>query len=197
MTRTILFAPGAGAPSTSGWMLAWAERLSTLGRVVTMDYDYMLRGAKRPDPQPKLILRHRAELAKITGRPVVLCGKSMGSRMGCHVALEEPVAALVCFGYPLRGQNGKLRDEVLLALRTPILFIQGTKDPLCPLGELERVRGGMKAPSALHVVEGGDHSLLLSRGKSQAIRDKQAAADAAMLEAVRAHLAQFAPPESG
>lgn len=193
MSRTILFAPGAGAPSSSGWMVTWAERLAALGRIVPMDYDYMLRGSKRPDPQPKLIARHREELAKITERPVVLCGKSMGSRMGCHVSLEEPVAALVCFGYPLRGQNGKLRDEVLLALRTPILFIQGTKDPLCPLDELGRVRGLMQAPNTLHVVEGGDHSLVLSRSRSKAAIDKQAAADAAMFEAVQSHFAQFAP----
>ena len=33
--------------------------------------------------------------------PVVLIGKSMGSRIGCHLALEEDVAALVCLGYPL------------------------------------------------------------------------------------------------
>ena len=191
MARTILFAPGAGAPSSSAWMTAWAERLEALGRVVPMDYPYMLAGKKRPDPQPKLIAAHRAELEKISDRPVVLIGKSMGSRMGCHVSLETKVDALVCFGYPLRGQNGALRDQVLLALTTPILFVQGTKDPLCPLDELEDVRRRMRATSTLHVVDGGDHSLSISRGKSK--RAQQAAVDEAVLAAVRAHLDQFAP----
>ena len=38
------------------------------------------------------------------------------------------------------GDQAKLRDEVLLALKTPILFAQGTRDPLCPLHLLENVR---------------------------------------------------------
>ena len=191
MSRTILFAPGAGAPSRSAWMTAWAERLEALGRVVPMDYPYMLAGKKRPDPQAKLVAAHRAQLDAISDRPVVLIGKSMGSRMGCHVALEAKVDALVCFGYPLRGQNGALRDQVLLELTAPILFIQGTKDPLCPLDELAEVRGRMRAFTSLHVVEGGDHSLLISRGKSK--QALQASVDAGILAAVRAHLDQFAP----
>ncbi len=77
---------------------------------------------------------------------MVLAGKSMGSRMGCHVSLEEPVVCLVCFGYPLRAAgSGKLRDAVLLELSTPILFVQGTRDELCPLDDLEKVRARMNA----------------------------------------------------
>src|SRR5205814_3757511 len=37
----ILFAPGAGAPSSSAWMKRWAKHLGTLGRVVPFDYPYM------------------------------------------------------------------------------------------------------------------------------------------------------------
>ena len=64
-------------------------------------------------------------------QPVVLAGKSMGSRVGCHVSISEnsvPLKALICFGYPLKGGNGSIRDQVLLDLKTPILFIQGTRD---------------------------------------------------------------------
>ena len=61
---------------------------------------------------------------------------------GCHLSLEERPLALVCFGYPLQsaGKSRALRDEVLLALRAPILFIQGTRDTLCPLELLDEVR---------------------------------------------------------
>src|SRR5690349_21360188 len=104
----ILFAHGAGAPSKSGWMRAWARRLGALGDVVTFDYPYMKAGRKSPDKQPVLVAAHAAALdearAKHPGK-AVLAGKSMGSRMGCHLAVERPgeVAALVCFGYPLRS----------------------------------------------------------------------------------------------
>jgi predicted alpha/beta-hydrolase family hydrolase len=89
----------------------------------------------------------------------------MGGRVGCHVALEEKVDGVVCMGYPLcaMGDPSKLRDQVLRDLRTPILFVQGTRDSLCPLDLLESVRKEMSAPNVLHVVEGGDHSLIVRK----------------------------------
>jgi predicted alpha/beta-hydrolase family hydrolase len=187
----LLFAPGAGAPSTSPWMSAWAERLATLGEVVRLDYPYLRAGRRSPDRLPVLVAAHREALAAArAGRPgpVVLAGKSMGSRVGCHLALEEPVDALVCLGYPLRGARGQLRDEVLLALRTPILFVQGTRDALCPLDALASVRRRLKAPSALHVVEGGDHSLEVGVRALRAAGETQADVDARILGAIAAFL---------
>ena len=35
--------------------------------------------------------------------PTVLIRKSLGARVGCHLALEEKVTALICLGYPLCG----------------------------------------------------------------------------------------------
>ncbi len=39
--RLILFAPGAGAPSSHPWMQNWKQRLSDIGVAETFDYDYM------------------------------------------------------------------------------------------------------------------------------------------------------------
>jgi predicted alpha/beta-hydrolase family hydrolase len=188
LTRPLfLLAPGAGAPSSSTWMQAWARRLATLGVVETLDYPYMRAGRKGPDRLPTLVAAHREALRAARARhagPAILAGKSMGSRVGCHLALEEPVAALVCLGYPLTGRSGAVRDEVLVALRTPVLFVQGTRDALCPLDLLERVRKRMTAPSALHVVEGGDHSLRVSAAALRAAGEDQDAADARSLRAI-------------
>jgi predicted alpha/beta-hydrolase family hydrolase len=146
-------------------MQDWKNRLSEIGAVETFDYDYMREGRKRPDPLPQLIVRHRQALSQARkrhpSRLTILIGKSMGGRVGCHVSLEENVDGLICLGYPLcaMGNQTKLRDDVLRALTTPILFVQGTRDPLCPLDLLERVGTEMKASNFLHVVEGGDHSL--------------------------------------
>jgi predicted alpha/beta-hydrolase family hydrolase len=163
-----LFAPGAGAPSSHPWMQSWKQRLTQLGDVETFDYDYMREGRKRPDRLPQLIAAHRQALAEArakTSGPITLIGKSMGGRIGCHVALEEKVNGLVCLGYPLcaMGDRAKLRDQVLRDLHTSILFIQGTRDSFCPLDLLESVRLKMSAPNLLHVVEGGDHSLLVRK----------------------------------
>jgi len=110
----------------------------------------------------------------------------MGGRIGCHVALEEKVDGLICLGYPLcaMGNRAKLRDEVLRALTTPILFVQGTRDSLCPLDLLEHVREEMKAPNFLHVVEGGDHSLLVRKRDLNAARETQDDVDRRVLEAL-------------
>ena len=195
MSPLFLFAPGAGAPSTSAWMRAWARRLEALGPVVPFDYPYMKAGRKAPDRHPALVAAHGAALdealARHGQRPVVLAGKSMGSRIGCHLAAERPgITALVCFGYPLRsGATGALRDQVLLALQTPILFLQGSKDPLCPLDDLAAVRAKMTAPSQLHVVEGGDHSLVVGARDRKAAGQTQEELDAALLAVIGEFLA--------
>ncbi len=188
----ILLAPGAGQPSTSAWMRGWARRLGALGQVFTFDYPYMLAGRRRPDRLPVLVEAHRTALAAArAGRPgpVVLAGKSMGSRIGCHLAADEPeVRALLCLGYPLVGRSGAVREEALLALRTPVLFVQGTRDPLCPLDRLEAIRRRMAAPNELHLVEGGDHSLLLTRGRLAAAGETQEQVDGRVLGAIRSFL---------
>jgi uncharacterized protein len=171
-------------------MQRWAKRLATIGPVAAFDYPYMKERRKRPDPLPKLIAAHREALAQAREThpgPIVLIGKSMGGRVGCHLALEEEVAAVICLGYPLcgAGDQTRLRDEVLRALSTPILFVQGTRDSLCPLDLLESVRREMKAPNELHVVEGGDHSLLVSKGQLKASGQTQDEVDDRILEAIR------------
>ena len=184
-----LFAPGAGAPSSHYWMRRWKAQLETVGQVQVFDYAYMREGRRRPDPLPRLIVAHRqmlAEAQKESNQPVILIGKSMGGRIGCHVSLEDPVNGLICLGYPLcgGGDPGKLRDKVLRELTTPILFVQGTRDPLCPLDLLERVRLEMDAPTFLHVVEGADHSLLVSKRHLEAAGETQPDMDARILDAI-------------
>jgi predicted alpha/beta-hydrolase family hydrolase len=187
-----LFAPGAGAPSSHPWMQGWLKRLQTIGDVAVFDYDYMRADRKRPDPLPLLIAAHRAALVAVrpAGVPTFLVGKSMGSRIGCHVALAEKVDGLVCFGYPLcaAGDRTKLRDKVLRDLSTPILFVQGTRDSLCPLDLLEKVRGEMSAPNQLHLVKEGDHSLGVAKRQLKAAGETQEEVDRRILKAVAAFI---------
>lgn len=170
-------------------MQRWKERLATIGEVVLLDYPYMLAGGKRPDPLPQLIATHREALSAARREhpgPTILIGKSMGGRIGCHVALEEKVQGVICFGYPLcaAGDRTKLRDRVLRELQTPILFLQGTRDALCPLDLLEQVRSEMKTPNVLHLVEGGDHSLQVAKRQLQAAGETQEDVERRILETI-------------
>lgn len=150
-------------------MQAFRSRLERLGRVVAFDYAYQVAGRRTPDRLPALVAAHRAafeSLAAEHGGPIVLIGKSMGGRIGCHLANElasDRIRALVCLGYPLIGQNGSVRDDVLLALEKPILFVQGSNDEMCPLDRLDELRSRMHARSEKYVVNGGDHSLLVTK----------------------------------
>ncbi len=156
-------------------MQTWKRRLSEIGEVESFDYDYMRAGRKRPDPLPQLIAAHQAalEAAREKYQPdsIFLIGKSMGGRIGCHVSLEEKVDGVVCLGYPLcaMGDRTKLRDEVLRALTTPILFVQGTRDALCPLDLLERVRA--RDESAKLFARGRRRRSFLARAEASAPGD--------------------------
>lgn len=191
---SFLLAPGAGAPSSSPWMREFATRLAALGHVSSFDYPYQIAGRRSPDRQPVLVAAHREALERLRaerGDPVVLIGKSMGGRMGCHLAAELGAAAplaLVCLGYPLIGQSGGVRDQVLRELRTPTLFVQGSRDAMCPLERLAAVRAELRAPNELYVVEGGDHSLLVTKGALKARQTTQADIDAAIIDAIRGFL---------
>ncbi len=185
-----VFAHGAGLPSTSPWMKRWAGHLERIGKVVGFDYPYMAAGRRAPDKLPKLIEAHRTALAgarKGHRGPVVLVGKSMGSRVGCHLSLEEKVDALVCLGYPLKGmgKTGKIRDAVLVDLRTPILFVQGTRDNLCPLDLLAKVRKKMTAPSELYIVQAGNHSLDVTKTQLKVDAETSADVEGRVLDAIR------------
>ena len=195
--RLILFAPGAGAPSSHPWMQNWKRLLAEIGVAETFDYDYLRAGRKRPDPLPQLIAAHRKALhaAREKHQPdsTFLIGKSMGGRVGCHLSLEEKVDGLVCLGYPLcaMGDRTKLRDEVLRALTTPILFVQGTRDALCPLDFLERVRAEMKARNFLHTIKGGDHSLRVPKRQLQATGQTQEGIDNEILKVIAGFVDQL------
>ena len=198
MTRPgFLLAPGAGASTAHPRMRRFAELLARLGAVQPFDYSYIREGRKRPDPLPRLIAAHRTALEDFQsrlGQPVILIGKSMGGRVGCHVALAASVPALICLGYPLcgGGDRTKLRDVVLKQLSTPVLFVQGTRDPLCPLDLLETTRAQMRAVNQLHIVPGGDHSLMVSKTELKNTASTQDDADAAIIDAIGGFLEKLA-----
>ncbi len=149
-------------------MQSFARGFAQLGRVECFDYRYQIEGRRSPDRLDKLIDAHRQAFERLHADhsgPVVLVGKRMGGRIGCHLANQlqnDGPLALVCLGYPLVGQKGAVRDEVLIELRRPILFVQGSRDALCPLDRLKSVRKRMTADNHLVDIEAGAQSLRLS-----------------------------------
>lgn len=194
----VVVAHGAGAPSSSEWMIRWKNMLGkalNAVEVVTFDYPYMSGGKKRAPPKAEKLVDFHTEfvkqtVAKYPGHPLILAGKSMGSRVSCMVACKEDIhaSAIVCLGYPLKGINGVLRDETLLQLCIPIMFVQGSKDALCPLEKLEVTRKKMKCLTGLHVIDGGDHSFKIGKKQLQTTGLTQDQAEDLAVEAIAAFL---------
>lgn len=194
----LLFAPGAGAGTDHPWMVKWAARLQALGRVVPFDYDYRRNGRRAPDRMPKLLAAHERALHEARqphDTSVVLVGKSMGSRVGCVLSTNVPVQAVVCFGYPLvsSGKRKTLRDQPLRDLTVPALFVQGTRDPMGPLDTFGELLAEVSAPTHLHVVDGGNHSLEVGKRALAKAGLTQDDVDDAIFAAVSEFLARTLP----
>jgi predicted alpha/beta-hydrolase family hydrolase len=164
--QTYVFAHGAGGPMDAPFMTTVARELGERGiRVVRFEFPYMAArrtGGKRgaPDREAVLLATWRDVVAKLGGgERVVIGGKSMGGRMATLVADELRVRGVVCFGYPFHppGQPAKVRTAHLETLATPMLVLQGERDPF---GTREDVAGYHLSPRIrIEWIPDGDHSL--------------------------------------
>ncbi|KAL4560255.1 hypothetical protein LXL04_032405 [Taraxacum kok-saghyz] len=101
----VVFTHGAGAPSTSDWMIRWRNLLTNaLNPMEVVAFDYPYISGKRiaaPDPE-KLVGFHLDFVRKVASKyprhPLILIGKSLGSRVSCMVAAEKDnkVFVVVC-----------------------------------------------------------------------------------------------------
>ena len=169
-----LFAHGAGADCESVFMQTVALGLAEQGiRVARFNFDYMQQrietGSRRPPERaPKLIAQFEARiksLAELHPKGMVIGGKSMGGRMASLVAsmLEEnqlsAIKGVACLGFPFhpQGKLDKLRIDHFPAVIQKQLIIQGTRDKLGSLEEVE----SYNLPTAIEWcwLEDGDHDL--------------------------------------
>ena len=163
------------------FMAGVAEGVAAGGvSALRFNFPYIETRRRRPDPPPVLLETWEAALrqavARSNGLPVVVGGKSMGGRIASLLAAKQgpdfPGAALVFFGYPLHrpGITDRLRDAHLPRIRVPLLFIQGTRDPLARFDLMQALVERLGPIARLHVVTDGDHSFHV-RGKKESDRD--------------------------
>jgi predicted alpha/beta-hydrolase family hydrolase len=160
----VLLAHGAGMGQEHPWMAAVREGLAYAGLfVMSFNYRYTEAGRKAPDRMPMLLTVHRAAadaMAEECDR-VVLAGKSMGGRVGSHLAGDDgwPAAGLVYFGYPLvpMGKGDPRPVDQLQAIEAPQLFFAGTRDRLSPPPLIAEIARSV-SDGTLEVVDDGDHS---------------------------------------
>ena len=161
----VVLAPGAGADMRHEYMDFFARGLAERGlEVVRFNFLYAEAGRKSPDRQPVLEDTYRALVDHVRqSRPdrLFIGGKSMGGRIASHIAASGAECdGLVFLGYPLHppGKPERMRDEHLTRTSAPMLFVEGTRDPFCPLDTLDAVISKRGLDATVHVVTGGDHS---------------------------------------
>jgi hypothetical protein len=160
----VLLAHGAGFDQEHPWMVAVRDGLADAGLfVMSFDYRYTEAGRKAPDRMPTLLAVHRAAAETLAGEcdRVVLAGKSMGGRVGSHLAGEDawPAAGLDYFGYPLvpMGKGEPRPVDHLRAIDAPQLFFAGTRDRLSPPPLIVEIARSLP-DATLQIVDNGDHS---------------------------------------
>ena len=163
-----VLAHGAGAGMTHPFRAAAAAALAERG-IGTLRYQfpYMEGGSKRPDP-PKLahaavraaVGAARAALPKL---PLIAGGKSFGGRMTSQAQAVAPlpgVRGLAFLGFPLHpaGRPSAERGEHLVDVHVPMLFLQGTRDTLAVLDELQPLCKKLGRRATLKLFADADHS---------------------------------------
>src|SRR6266568_2617766 len=163
-----VLAHGAGAGMTHAFMAAVAQELAERG-IATLRYQfpYMEKGGKRPDPPKLAHATVRAAVAEAARRlpklPLIAGGKSFGGRMTSQaqaITQLPKVRGLAFLGFPLHPakQPSSERGKHLFEIEVPMLFLQGTRDALASLDQLEPLCEALGARATLKLFQDADHS---------------------------------------
>jgi len=179
-----VLAHGAGAGMTHAFMTAAAVELAERS-IATLRYQfpYMEKGSRRPDP-PKLahatVRAAVAEAARLLPKlPLIAGGKSFGGRMTSQAqaaAALPGVRGLAFLGFPLHpaGRPSRERGDHLFDVQIPMLFLQGSRDQLALLDQIEPVCKALGARATLVIVPGADHSFHLPARTGRKDKDVRA-----------------------
>jgi uncharacterized protein len=161
---------GAGSNCQAPLLIALAEAFADAGFVVLRcDLPYRQDRPYGP-PGPGDAKRDRAGLKnalaairnQATGR-VFLGGHSYGGRQSSMLCADSPeeAAGLLLLSYPLHPPRKpeQLRTQHFFNLRTPTLFVEGTRDPFGSIAEIEQALKLIPAKTKLLPVEGAGHDL--------------------------------------
>jgi len=166
----LVLSHGAGSNAQAPLLVALAETFATAGfTVLRCDLPYRQTRSFGP-PGPADAARDRAGLSnavaairKITPGRVILGGHSYGGRQSSMLCAEQPdlVPALLLLSYPLHPPRKpeQQRTQHLPDLRTPTLFVHGTRDPFGSIAELEQAIKMIPARTKLVAIEGAGHDL--------------------------------------
>jgi predicted alpha/beta-hydrolase family hydrolase len=180
--NALVLTHGAGGNAQAPLLRALADTFSAAGyTVLRCDLPYRQTRSFGP-PGPGDAARDRAGLKNaiaaikriipdnVGGPPnavfvgwgkIFLAGHSYGGRQSSILCSEEPdlAAGLLLLSYPLHPPRRpeQQRTQHLPNLRTPALFVHGTRDPFGSIAELEQALKMVPARTKLLAVESAGH----------------------------------------
>lgn len=133
---------GAGGTPETKDVLAVTRAAQDLGAATALvTQPYRVRGARAPGSAVKQDQAWTELVAKLqdeTGNvPLVQCGRSNGARVACRTAQAVRAAGVIALAFPLHppGHPEKSRAGELAAAGTPVLVVNGDRDPFGIPGE--------------------------------------------------------------
>ncbi len=169
--NALVLTHGAGSDANAPLLVAVASAFAAHAFLV-LRCDLPFRQTRpHGSPFPAMAARDReglrstiSALKALTDGPIFLGGHSYGGRQATIAASEDPglVSGLLLLSYPLHPPRKpqELRTAHFPQLRTPSLFVHGSRDPFGSLEEMQAATALIAAPVRLFPVEGGSHDLI-------------------------------------
>ena len=165
-TALLVLSHGAGAGMEHAFMETLSQELAK-NKIASLRFNfaYMENGGGPDRPKkahPAIKAAVKKALKYSDGLTLLAGGKSFGGRMTSQVAALgelDDVKGIVYFGFPLHapGRSGIERAAHLSDIKTPQLFLQGTRDTLANFDLMKKVCKKLKKVTLVKM-EGGDHS---------------------------------------
>lgn len=175
----VVFLHGSGGGPDTAFMNFFAEQCVAIGaEVIRPDFPYWekVRETGKPRPPNKMpILAETVNtlLAELQqdNKPLVLMGKSLGSRVMLRIADDFNAKATVALGFPFhppqKPEHSRLHE--LSLSQAPGLILQGTRDPFSkPLIKQQEQGKPVNLPKnwTLQWLNGADHSFEATKAKA-------------------------------
>lgn len=163
---------GAGTSTDVPVLLQmFAQMRAAHWAVARVDQPYRVAGRKAPAPASQLdavvidVVAWLRQTIPAPAGPLVLAGRSSGSRVACRIARQVQASAVIAFGFPLHPPGGRRsRQAELDEAAVPVLVVQGARD------SFGRPRAARAKQRSVRVIAGADHVLRTRKadGRSEA-----------------------------
>jgi predicted alpha/beta-hydrolase family hydrolase len=175
---SLILTHGAGANSNAPLLIALAEAFCASG-ITVLRFDLPFRQLRPHGPPPRGSAERdqqglRAAVASMrqqTSGRIFLGGHSYGGRQASILCASEPglVDRLLLLSYPLHPPQRptELRTAHFPNLKTPALFVSGTRDGFASIDELSATLKLIPAKTELLPITSAGHELMTKKNRDE------------------------------